>query len=126
MFALAQVAPGPNTMVVVLIGFVVAGPLGAIVSVIAVCGPSCVLTFFVARVWQRFYAAPWRILLQSALVPISTGLIAASALVLARAADHSVQAVMLTVVTAAVSYATRINPLVMFAFAALAGYAELV
>jgi chromate transporter len=126
MFALAQVAPGPNTMVVVLIGYVVAGPLGAAASVAAMCVPSGVLAFFVSRAWQRFHHAPWRILLQAALVPISTGLIAASALVLARASDHSIQAVALTIVTAAATYATRINPLWLFALAGLIGYAGLV
>jgi chromate transporter len=126
LFALAQVAPGPNTMVVVLIGYQAAGPLGSLVATGAMCGPSCLLTFFVARVWQRFHHAPWRILLQAALVPISIGLYSASALVLARAADHNVQAVALTALTAAVSYFTRINPLWLFAFAALVGYAGLV
>jgi chromate transporter len=55
------------------------------------------------------------------LVPVALGLIAASALVLARASDHNVYGVLITVATAAVSYFTRINPLWMFALAGVFG-----
>jgi chromate transporter len=126
MFAIAQVAPGPNTMVVVLIGYHVAGLAGALTAIVAMCGPSCLVTYFASRAWQRFQHARWRNVAQAALVPISAGLIAASALVLARAADHNLAAGMLTAGTAGVSYFTRANPLWMFVLAALLGYAALV
>jgi chromate transport protein ChrA len=40
LFALAQLAPGPNAMVVSLLGWKVAGIPGAFVATIAACGPS--------------------------------------------------------------------------------------
>jgi chromate transporter len=126
MFAIAQVAPGPNVMVVVFIGYHVAGIAGALTALTAMCGPSCLLTFLASRAWQRFQYARWRIVVQAALLPISAGLIGASALVLARASDHNLNAVVLTTATVAVSYFTRFNPLWMFALAALVGYAGLV
>jgi chromate transporter len=49
------------------------------------------------------------------LVPVSLGLIAASAFVLARSADHNIYAALITGVTAIVAFATRINPLWLFA-----------
>jgi chromate transporter len=58
---------------------------------------------------------------QSGLVPVSIGLIGASAFVLARATDHSVAAGVLTVLTAVVAFATRLNPLWIFGAGALAG-----
>jgi chromate transporter len=76
--------------------------------------------------WERFKHARWRIILQAGLVPVSVGLIAASALVLARTADISWVAVLITVVTAAFGYFTRVHPLWMFALAAALGYAGLV
>jgi chromate transporter len=126
LFAMAQVAPGPNVIVVTLIGYAVAGIGGALVATGAMIGPSCVLAYFAGRAWQRFQAAQWRIIVQRALVPISVGLIGASALILARAADNSAAAVGLTVITAATSYFTRINPLWMFLLAAIVGYTGLV
>ena len=121
MFAIAQVSPGPNVVIVTLIGYHVAGFAGAGVATVAMCGPSCLLAYFVARTWNRFKDAPWRIAIQAGLVPVSLGLIAASAFVLARAADHNIQAGILTAVTAVVAFATRMNPLWIFAAGGLLG-----
>ena len=121
MFAIAQVSPGPNIIIVTLIGYHVAGFSGAAVATGAMCGPTCVLAFVVARTWDRFKDAHWRISIQAGLVPVSLGLIAASAFVLARTADHSVYAGAVTAVTAAVAFATRVNPLWIFLAAGVLG-----
>jgi chromate transporter len=126
MFALAQVTPGPNVIIVALIGYHVAGLVGAGVAVGAMCGPTCLLAFFVERTWERFKDARWRIALQAGLVPLSLGLIGASAFVLARASDHTVIAGLITAATAAVAFSTRINPLWAFAAAGVLGFAGLV
>src|SRR5207302_3908861 len=109
MFAIAQVTPGPNVIVVTLIGYHVAGLLGAVVATLAMCGPTCIFAFFIGRVWDRFKDAPWRMAIQAALVPISIGLIGASAAVIARAAAQSRLAVAVTVLTAVVTYTVRVN-----------------
>jgi chromate transporter len=120
-FAIAQLSPGPNVIIVTLIGYHVAGLAGAGVATAAMCGPTCLMAFFVARVWDRFKDAPWRIAIQAGLVPVSLGLIGASAFVVARAADHNVFAGIVTAVTAAVGFATRLNPLWIFAVAGVLG-----
>ena len=53
LFALAQAAPGPNVLVVSLVGWKVAGVPGAIVSLVGICLPSSLLSFWVARWWQQ-------------------------------------------------------------------------
>ena len=93
MFALAQVTPGPNVMIVTLIGYRVAGVLGALVTTLAMCGPTCLFAFFVGRTWERFKGAPWQAMLRRGLVPVSVGLTASSATVVATAADYSWSAV---------------------------------
>jgi chromate transporter len=50
-------------------------------------------------------------------VPASIGLVAASAYVVAEVAVHNLVAAAVTLVTAAVCYATRLNPLSIFATA---------
>jgi chromate transporter len=120
-FAIAQVSPGPNVIIVTLIGYHVAGLAGAAVATTAMCGPTCILAFLVTRTWDRFKGARWRMAIQSGLVPVSLGLIAASAFVLARSADHNIYAGILTAATAAVGFATRINPLWLFAAGGLFG-----
>lgn len=121
MFALAQMSPGPNVIIVTLIGYHVAGISGALIATAAMTGPTCLFALFMSRIWDRFKDAQWRIAVQAGLVPISIGLIAASAYVIARAADHSWVAAAISLLTALVGYFTRINPLWLFAAAALIG-----
>jgi chromate transporter len=126
LFAISRVSPGPNIIIVTLIGYHVAGLAGALVATAAMVLPTCTLTYVVARLWERFKHTRWRMATEAGLVPVALGLIAASALVIARASDHSVAAAVLTLATAGVAYATRINPLWLFAVAAAAGAAGLV
>jgi chromate transporter len=123
MFAIAQVTPGPNVILVTLIGYHVAGLAGALVTTLAMCGPTCVFAFFIGGVWERFKDARWRVIIQAGVVPVSLGLIAASALIIVRVAAQHWVPVALTVVTAVVTYWLRLNPLWIFAAAALLGLA---
>jgi chromate transporter len=59
--------------------------------------------------------------LAGGLVPVTLGLTAASAVVVARAADGNRVAVGITVATAFMTYWIRVNPLWIFAVAALLG-----
>ena len=126
MFAISQLSPGPNVIIVALIGYHVAGLAGASVAITAMVVPTCVMAYFVARTWDRFKDARWRVAVQAGLVPVSLGLIGASAFVLARAADHNVYAAVITLTTAATAFFTRANPLWIFAAAGLLGVARLV
>jgi chromate transporter len=126
LFAISQASPGPNILIVTLVGYQVAGVAGALVTTAAMCGPTCLFVYFAGQVWNRFRHARWRIVVQAGLVPVSIGLISAATLVLARAADHNWVAVLVTLGTAALAYATRIHPLWMVAGAGLLGAAGLV
>jgi chromate transporter len=120
-FALAQMAPGPNVLIVTLIGYHVAGLTGGIVATAGMCGPACVFAFWFARVWDRFKSAKWRIVIGAALTPLSLGLVAASAYVITRAAGQMPGALGITGATAVIAFATRLNPLWLFAAAAVLG-----
>jgi chromate transporter len=121
LFAIAQAAPGPNIMFVALLGHFIAGAPGAVVATVAMCGPSCVLAYAVSQIIDRFREARWRIAIQAGLVPVTIGLIAASALIIARAADHGWAGVAVTAATFALFYWTRVPPLLAFACAAVLG-----
>jgi chromate transporter len=126
MFAISQAAPGPNVMLVTLIGYHIAGVSGALVTTLAMCGPTAVLAHFFGRVWDRFKDAPWRIAVQAGVVPVSVGLIAATAIVLTRASVHSWVALGITAATALITYQSRWNPLWPIGIAGLLGFANLV
>jgi chromate transporter len=126
MFALASVSPGPNFMVLTLIGYKAAGALGALVATFTLCVPTSLLAFAVVKLWDRFKTARWRIAVQDGLVPVTVGFVAAAAVLLVRASDNSVAAYGITAVVAIVGSLTRFNPLWLFAISAVAGAAGLV
>lgn len=126
MFALSQAAPGPNVLIVSLIGWKVAGVAGAVVSMLAMCGPSSVLTYQVARAWDRFRDAPLRRAIERGLAPVTVGLILASGYVLTRTADHSWPAYAITATTLLLAMTTRMHPLWVLAAAAGLGALGLV
>jgi chromate transporter len=123
LFALAQASPGPNILVVSLIGWKVAGLAGALVATGAVCAPSSLLTYAASRIWQRFRGARWREVVEDGLVPLTVGLMLAGGYLITLAADHSASAFAITAVTAAVVLATRIHPLWLLAAGGLIGLA---
>jgi chromate transporter len=122
-YAISQLSPGPNVLIVTLIGYQVAGLLGGIVATAAMCGPTAVLSYVVSRVLHRASDAKWPALVQAALVPLSIGLMSASALVLALAADRNAIAVALTGISAALIWRTRINPLWLLLAGGCLGFA---
>jgi len=121
LFALSQAAPGPNVLIVSLIGWKVAGVLGGVVALLAMSGPSSILTYAVAHAWERFRDAPWRIAIQRGLAPVTVGLILASGYVLTRAADHNWVAYAITGATLLLASTTRLHPLSLLAVAAALG-----
>jgi chromate transporter len=121
LFAIAQASPGPNVVFVTLLGHYIAGIPGALIAMFAMCAPSCTIAYLAAKLLDRFKHASWRIVLQAGLVPVTIGLIASSALIVARAADHSVATLLITAGTFALAYWTRITPLLALALAAALG-----
>jgi chromate transporter len=111
LFALAQTAPGPNMLVVTLVGWHVAGVAGALAATAGFVVPAGLLTYGVARLWHAHGQAPWRKALQAGLTPVTVGLVMAAAVLLCEAADTDWRMVVLTVVSAAVMLGTRLHPL---------------
>ena len=126
MFAIAQAFPGPNVMIVTLVGYHVAGLAGAVVTTLAMCGPTALLAGVLTPTWDRFKDARWRQVVQAGLLPISVGLVGASAIVLSQVAIRNWVAGVIVAVTAAVAYWTRWNPLWLLGLAGAAGLAGLV
>jgi len=121
LFALAQAAPGPNMMVVTLVGWHVAGWAGMLVTSIAKFGPSSLVTIAVLHAWDRFKDRPWRRNAQKGLVPVTAGLVAASAVLIARASDPSWIAWAITGVCAVLALRTKIHPLWLLGAGSLIG-----
>jgi chromate transporter len=125
-FAISQLSPGPNVLIVTLIGYSVAGIAGALAATLAMCGPTALLAYYVNRLLARSRHSRWPAVIQAALVPLSIGLMAASGLILARTSDQSWIAAVTTVITAIVAFATRLNPFWLLLAGGVLGFAGVI
>ncbi len=83
LYAVGQASPGPNMLIVSLIGWKVAGLAGALVALLAMCGPAAAISWWVSGLWDRFKGSPLRAVIQRAMAPMVVGLTAAGGVVLA-------------------------------------------
>ncbi|ATZ68010.1 chromate transporter [Acinetobacter haemolyticus] len=111
LFAMAQAAPGPNMMIVPLVGWHVAGPAGLLATSIAKFGPSSVLTIYALKFWQHFKDHPLRARFEQALRPITVGLVLVSAWLIADASVQNFLLVLIVILTAALGLFKKIHPL---------------
>jgi chromate transporter len=125
-YAIAQLSPGPNVLIVTLIGYSVAGIAGGLAATLAMCGPTAILAYWVSRFLHRSNQSRWPAIIQAALVPLSIGLMGASALVLALTSDRTWMAALVTAGAAVLAFATRLNPLWMLLAGGLLGFAGLI
>jgi chromate transporter len=111
-FAMAQAIPGPNMILMMgLIGWKVWGLIGALSASAATFAPPCAIYFAAFRLMHRFREAHWQRVLRSALIPVTTGLIIASGIVMAQAAGMTWAAIAVTSAAAIVMLTARLNPL---------------
>jgi chromate transporter len=109
-YSIGQVAPGPNMLMVLIIGFKVAGVVGAGIVLLAFFLPSSILCFYAGRLWSHFAHNPWRRTIQSALEPISIGLMASGVYAVAKASIVSPMTLILALCTLYLILRTKINP----------------
>jgi chromate transporter len=121
LYALGQAAPGPNGLVVGLVGWQVAGLAGFWVAVLAANVPTALLAFAMSRLRRRLGAESWLGTAQAGLVPIALGLFLANGVRTAQAANETPLALIVTVVTTLVVWRTTFNPLWLLAAGALLG-----
>ena len=115
MFAISRAAPGPGSLIVVLIGQKAAGLAGAAVAFVAMFGPSCLVAHLLARVWHLAARSDWRPVVEQALAPIAVGLTFASGLALMRGTEHGVLPYAVTIITTLLFSFTNVHPVALLA-----------
>lgn len=126
LYAIAQAAPGPNVLVVTLIGWEVAGPAGALATTLAMCLPMSVLIYLLIDRWESFAGKRWQRAVSLGVAPLAVGLIFSGATLIAQAAGLGWAGGGLVLATVAVSLRSKIHPLWLIAGGALLGLAGLV
>jgi chromate transporter len=121
MFALAQLAPGPNMMIVSLVGWQVAGLAGLIVATLATVIPPCLLAFAASRLMLRAGQSKWLLIIKDGLVPVAIGMILASGAVMIESSHPDALGIALSVGAAAFVAFTDFNLLWALGAAILLG-----
>lgn len=119
--AIAQAAPGPNVLFVAVLGWNVAGPLGALATMSGILLPSTALSLWATR-WgsQRRDRRGVRAF-TTGMAPLTLGLLLATGWLLAEPARSSLGGMTLVVVTVALLLRTRISPTWLVATGAAVG-----
>jgi chromate transporter len=120
-YSMGQMCPGPNMMMIVVIGQWAGGFLGALAVLIAFFGPTAVLAFIVARGWKKLEKWPWRTSIQEGLAPVSIGLLLAGCFTMARGAIFGVETAAIAVGVLLILLHYKINPALLVLGAAVIG-----
>jgi chromate transporter len=112
-YSIGQLAPGPNMLMVLVIGYQIAGLIGAGVVLLSFFLPSSLMCFYMGRLWNRFGENPWRRSIQNALEPISIGLMSSGVYAVAKASVVSGITLALALVTLYLILRTKMNPVLV-------------
>lgn len=128
LYALAEAAPGPSSMLVGLLGMGAAwreGPLWAVLTgamaEVAILLPSTLLVVAACLSWNRFRDSPWRQAFERAMGPISLGVLLAVGVKILRLSDTNPAGWLVSLMVCGLVLTTRLSPLWMMAVAGLLG-----
>ncbi|HSG22089.1 MAG TPA: chromate transporter [Azonexus sp.] len=126
LYAIAQAAPGPNVLVVTLIGWKVAGLTGALAATLAMCLPMSVVIYLLYDRWESFAGKRWQRAIQLGVAPLAVGLVFSGAALIGQSAGLGWAAWGLVTVTVLINLRTKMHPLSLIAAGALLGLFELI
>lgn len=122
-FTLAQIAPGPNFLFATLVGMQAAGPAGAVAATVALVVPPAGLAILSLHFGSKIRWGGRGRALRAAILPLSIGMVGATAWSLGTMTVHSAGQGLLFLGATGVMLKTRLNPLWLIAAGAAAGAA---
>lgn len=126
LYAIAQAAPGPNVLVVTLIGWEVAGLAGALAATLAMCLPMSVAIYLLIDRWEGFAGKRWQQAVSLGVAPLAVGLVFSGATLIAQTAGFGFAAWALVAATLAINLRSRWHPLWLIGAGAALGLLGLV
>ncbi len=119
--ALSQAAPGPNVLVIALIGQRVGGAALGVAALVAFCLPSSVIAWFAARAHFRGAGTRWTRAIRNGFAPVTVGLVLASGFILATGSAGHWWMYAMAMASTVLASATRLHPLWLIVAGALVG-----
>jgi chromate transporter len=133
LYALAEAAPGPSSMIVGLLGMAAAGRegpvwglLSGLAAELAILLPSTLVMVVASLSWNRLRDSPLRVAFERGMGPITLGILFAVGLKILRISDHDTPAYAVSAVVCVLMLRTRISPLWFMAVAGVLGALGLV
>jgi chromate transporter len=120
-YSLGQLAPGPNMLMVGVIGQYVAGWTGALAALIAFLLPASTLTWAVGRLWERLADWPWLDAIQRGLGPVSIGLALSGAITVAKGAVINLTTLLIAAAVLTILLVRHVNPAYLIIASGVAG-----
>jgi len=128
LYALAEAAPGPSSMIVGLLGMGAAwreGPFWALLSAyaaeLAVLLPSTLLMVVACLSWNRLRDSPWRLAFERGMGPITLGILFAVGVKILQTSNHGLPAYAVSIAVCVLMLRTSLSPLWFMAVAGLLG-----
>ncbi|HEV7180483.1 MAG TPA: chromate transporter [Candidatus Baltobacteraceae bacterium] len=120
-YGLGQLVPGPNMLLVVVLGYRVAGVVGAVIALLAFFIPMSIVVVLVGRYITHLPASPWKHAVRDGLAPVTIGLMASGAYAMGRAAITTLPSILIGAVVVGLMLGTKINPIWLVLASAAAG-----
>jgi chromate transporter len=120
-YGLGQLVPGPNMLMVIVLGYRLGGPLGSIIAFAGFFLPVAIIVFFAERFFRRRARSAWTQAVAKGLAPVSIGLMTAGVYAMARAALTTWLTLVIAVAVFVIMSRTKINPVWLVLGCALFG-----
>lgn len=121
-YSLGQLAPGPNMLMVSVIGYRVAGAAGAAAALLGFFVPAGLIMFLCGRIWDRYESSPWKEAVQRGLAPLTIGLMLAGTWVLAKTVILAPSTAVIAVIVTAILLWRHVNPALLIFGGGIVGY----
>jgi chromate transporter len=121
-FAISRAVPGPSMVMVLPIGYNVDGWTGAIVAVLCIFLPACLIMFCCSAMIDRWKTNPWIQSILQGLAPVTMGLILASAFILGQTAATSWLTLLILIGSLLFLVYTRTSVLILIVASGLLGF----
>jgi chromate transporter len=126
LYAISQFAPGPNAMIVALIGWETLGGrfggwVGGLAAMVAFVGPTSVISVLAFRSWAARIPPARQVLIRASLLPLSVALVASSGVLITMSLGAGPLVLLVVAGVALASAVTKTHPLLLMAAGAAAG-----
>jgi chromate transporter len=108
-------------LLVVVLGYRVAGVVGAVIALLAFFIPMSIVVVLVGRYITHLPASPWKHAVRDGLAPVTIGLMASGAYAMGRAAITTLPSILIGAVVVGLMLGTKINPIWLVLASAAAG-----